>query len=180
MEPTLNQLFIDKCKLHKTFVDYLKIAYKPTLHTLEKTPDQSDCDFEIAKEYNELVFYISLIRNIFTALKHSLKEFLEHNEEITLRTENDWRTFCTTNKNISKYNPEFKKYLDEIINFPTFMWLKSISEIPNNTEILYLCEIDSLQLQSEINKFNPEFKKYAGLILKHSNQYIDFNLNDPT
>ena len=149
----IDQAFVSKCKLNKNLVDYLNILYRPVYRPLTKGPDQSDDEFEIAEEYNGLVFYVTKARNLFAALVHAVKMDLGDSTE--LNTKSDWDSAADA----------LQGDLAQIVSAPTFMWLKSISEIPSDTEFTYLGEIDSLVLRDELDKLDAPFKQLVGSIL---------------
>jgi hypothetical protein len=149
----IDQTFASKCKLDKNIVDYLNILYKPVYQPLRKSQNQSDDEFEVAEEYNSLVFYVTKARNLFAALSHAVKMALGDSTE--LHTKAQWDSAADT----------IQGYLAQIVGTPTFMWLKSISEIPPDTEFTYLGEIDSLILMEELSKLDAPFKQLVSAIL---------------
>lgn len=167
MASMLTQEFITRCKLHKNLVDHLNIIYKPVYRPIEKTQNHSDVDFEVAEEYNGLVFYIQKVRNLFIALKYALGELDGDPESrdgpIRIKTREDWAEICGRQNII---DAGVSGDLRAMIEMPTFMWLKSVSEIPDNTEFIYLGEVDSILLRGEIEKFDVPFKKFAEVLIK--------------
>ena len=149
----IDQVFVSKCKLDKNLIDYLNILYKPVYQPLKKGPNQTDEEFEIAEEYNGLVFYVTKARNLFAALTHAVKMVL--GDSIELNAKSDWDSAA------DNIQGDFA----QIVSAPTFMWLKSISEIPSDTEFTYLGEIDSLVLREELDKFDAPLKQFASDIL---------------
>jgi hypothetical protein len=86
-------------------------------------------------------------------MSHAVKVVLGDSTE--LNTKSDWDSAA------GKIQGDFA----QIVSTPTFMWLKSISEIPSDTEFTYLGEVDSLILRDELAKLDDPFKQFASDIL---------------
>ena len=146
----LSEDFVRSSKPEKNLLDYLTILYKPVYSPLVQQKDQSSDDFEVAEEYNGLVFYITKSRNLFAALKCAVKTM---GIKCVPHTHLEWRA-------AGEHHPA----LLSIVDSRRFMWLKSVSEIPPGTEFTYLGEIDSVILRNELGQIDQAFKDFAGSI----------------
>ena len=152
----LNQSVLEKFSINKNLIPILKDISNELVPINIKDGEEKD-DFTVREEYEHLLFFIQKARNLFlfidtAAKKLNMKKLPKTKEGIKLY--------------ISGINDtKLKESLRKLINFPQFKWLRSISEIPKNTEYTYLGNIDAHDIKKQIEEFEPIFKKYAERVL---------------
>lgn len=144
--------FAARCDPNKTISDYLKLICEP-YKEIQRNPEHTETEAEIAEEFSRLVFCIKKTRNMFKTIKMVLA-----GGGMELAGISDWRAACALE------DTPAKSELVNIVEFPAFMWLKSISEIPESTEFIYLGEIDSIELHECLERFGVFFKRFINII----------------
>lgn len=156
----LDKYILEKFKLKKTLKDYVVTAYKPKMPEYKKKEKLSEAENAVAEEYMRLVFYITKIRRVFDAFQFSLENKLNIEGKVP-KTREEVSDFLK-----KKFPKSINSLLREIFESKHYTLLKSISEVPPNTEFHYLGELDTMELEGYIEKFDILFKKYAGELMK--------------
>jgi hypothetical protein len=167
-EQKLDICILETFKIKSTLMDFVKAAYKPVLSTYKPDDKKSEEINIVAEEYNRLVFYMKKIKQLFDALKHSLKELTIDckvlQSGIPLSSPRDNLVANLEYKTLYS-DTDVGKSLEKLFNFKQFKLFLSLSTIPSNTEFHYLGEIDTVDLEKWIDEFDVIFKKYVELVL---------------
>jgi hypothetical protein len=154
----------DIFKIKSKLLDFIKAAYKPVLQNYKNNDKISEEENSIAEEYHNLVFYMKKIKQLFEALKHSIKELT--GDFVDINTSLHRSDFIDA---IGDSNGDsIREALKSVFNFKHFKLFLMISTIPINTEFHYLGELDAIELKLWIDEFDPPFKRYVELVLKKS------------
>lgn len=152
----LDKRVLETFKIKSTLMDFVKAAYKPVLSTYIPDEKKSEELNAVSEEYQRLVFYMKKIKQVFDALKHSLKELT--GEDIQLSSQRDTL--------IEKLNTDVGNSLEKVFNYKHFKLFLTLSTIPSNTEFHYLGELDTVDLEKWIDEFDIIFKQYVEVVLR--------------